>query len=283
MRLLLASLIWLLASAAGPAAAAPSVFVDELTWTELRDALQAGSTTVIIPVGGTEQSGPHIALGKHNVRVKALAGRIAAALGNALVAPVLAYVPEGAVSPPGGHMRFAGTISVPDGAFAGVLDGAARSFRQHGFTDVVLLGDHGGYQPLLKAVAARLNRDWAPPAGRSPVSSPAATRRTAAHAHFIAAYYGLAQTDYVKTLRARGFSDAQIGSHAGLADTSLMLAVDASLVRLDRLPRSAADGVPLGVAGDPRGSAAALGQPGVDAVVAGSVAAIRAAVADARH
>src|SRR3982750_2948896 len=90
-----------------------SVFLDELTWTELRDAIMAGKTTVILPVGGTEQSGPHIVLGKHNVRARVLAGRIAASLGNALVAPVIAYVPEGAIDPPVGHMRFPGMIRIP--------------------------------------------------------------------------------------------------------------------------------------------------------------------------
>ena len=88
---------WLVASclclAVADAAGEPatrSVFLEELTWTELRDDIRAGATTVIVPVGGTEQSGPHMALGKHNVRVKALAARIAESLGNVLVAPVIA-------------------------------------------------------------------------------------------------------------------------------------------------------------------------------------------------
>ena len=89
MRLILIALS-LFAWAAGAHAAPPSVFIEELTWTELRDAQRAGKTTLIIPVGGTEQSGPHLVLGKHNVRVKLLAGRIAETLGNALVAPVVA-------------------------------------------------------------------------------------------------------------------------------------------------------------------------------------------------
>jgi creatinine amidohydrolase len=97
------ALAWaLVAGAAVP----DTVFVDDLTWTELRDAVAAGKTTVIVPIGGTEQNGPHMALGKHNVRVKALAEQIARALGNALVAPVIAYVPEGNVEPPSAHMRF---------------------------------------------------------------------------------------------------------------------------------------------------------------------------------
>src|ERR1700751_470904 len=87
-------------------AAPPGVYLEELTWTELRDAVKAGATTIILPVGGTEQSGPQMALGKHNARVRVLAGRTATALGVTLVAPVLAYVPEGSVSPPSGHMRY---------------------------------------------------------------------------------------------------------------------------------------------------------------------------------
>ena len=111
LRPFLAGLVIGLGGVANAAPAPASVYVEELTWTELRDQLQAGRTTVIVPVGGTEQSGPHIALGKHNVRARVLAGRIATKLGNALVAPVIAYVPEGAVNPPAGHMRFAGTIT----------------------------------------------------------------------------------------------------------------------------------------------------------------------------
>ena len=111
--------LWLFASApAFSAQPADSVFIEELTWVEVRDAIKAGKTTIIFPTGGTEQNGPHMVLGKHNFRVAALSLRIAEKLGNALVAPVVSYVPEGRVSPPTGHMRFAGTISVPGDAFA---------------------------------------------------------------------------------------------------------------------------------------------------------------------
>ena len=93
------------------AQAPDTVFLERMTWDEVRDAIAAGKTTIIIPTGGTEQNGPHMALGKHNVRVTANANTIARRLGNALVAPVMAYVPEGGIDPPTGHMRFAGTIA----------------------------------------------------------------------------------------------------------------------------------------------------------------------------
>src|SRR5262249_34026075 len=107
-----------------------TVFLEKLTWTELRDLMAARKTTIIIPIGGTKQNGPHMALGKHNVRAKALAAKIATQLGNALVAPEIAYVPEGSINPPTGHMRFPGTISVPDDVLTKLLEYAARSFRQ---------------------------------------------------------------------------------------------------------------------------------------------------------
>jgi creatinine amidohydrolase/Fe(II)-dependent formamide hydrolase-like protein len=93
-RLALAIAFAALTVAAAPAHAAASVFVDDQTWTELRDRIASGTTTVIVPVGGSEQSGPHMALGKHNARARALAERVALALGDALVAPVVAYVPK---------------------------------------------------------------------------------------------------------------------------------------------------------------------------------------------
>lgn len=142
--------------------------LEQLTWTELRDRIAAGSETVLVPIGGTEQNGPHIALGKHNLRAQVLAGQIAQALGHALVAPVLAYVPEGAIEPPAGHMRFAGTVSVPEAAFEALLESVARSFKRHGFREVVFLGDHGGYQKNLQHVADKLNREWHAGAASSP-------------------------------------------------------------------------------------------------------------------
>lgn len=258
----MAAILWIATLHHPVWAKSDSVFLEDLTWTEVRDAVHAGTTTIIIPVGGTEQSGPHIALGKHNVRVKVLAGKIAASLGNVLVAPVVAYVPEGTIKPPSGHMRFAGTISVSDDAFKSILNSAARSFKQHGFIDIVLIGDHGGYQSQLKAVATRLNHEWA---------------GTSARAHFIDDYYKAADVDYAKALRAKGWTDKQIGTHAGLADTSLMMAVDAGLVRPKNMLRNFDKGKALGVVGDPGASSAALGQLGVDVIVAKTAAAIRAA------
>src|SRR6266478_9342687 len=138
--------VLLLAAASALAQAPQPVFLDELTSSELRDQVRAGRRTIIIPIGGTEQNGPHMVLGKHNVRVKVLAEKIALALTDTLVAPVMSYVPEGGISPPTSHMRFPGTISIPAQTFQQMLEYDARSLKLHGFRDIVFLGDHGGYQ-----------------------------------------------------------------------------------------------------------------------------------------
>ena len=231
--------------------------LEAMTSVELRERIAHGATTVIVPIGGTEQNGAHMVLGKHNVRAHVLADRIADALGNAIVAPTIAYVPEGSIHPPAAHMKYAGTISVPDAVFEGLLEATARSFKQHGFRDVVFLGDHGGYQSDLAQVAERLNREWA--------------KDPACRAHAPSEYYRITQTAYVAALKAHGVSEAELGSHAGLADTALALAVDPALVRTDKL----AGPYPAGVTGNPKRATAELGELGTRLVVETTVAAIR--------
>jgi creatinine amidohydrolase len=238
------------------ARAADTVFLEELTWTELRDQIRSGKTTVIVPIGGTEQNGPHMALGKHNFRVRHLSEKIARTLGNALVAPVIAYVPEGALAPPTGHMKFPGTITVPEETFDKTLEYAARSLKLAGFHDIVFLGDHGSYQKDEKAVAERLNKEWA----AQPV-----------RVHGIEEYYRASESEFARLLMSKGYREEEVGTHAGLADTSLTLAVDPHLVRTDRLQPGD------GAKGDPRRSSAELGQLGVDLVVTRTADAIRKA------
>jgi creatinine amidohydrolase/Fe(II)-dependent formamide hydrolase-like protein len=234
---------------AAAAHASDTVFLEELTWTELRDQIRAGKTTVIVPIGGTEQNGSHMALGKHNLRVRYLSGKIARALGNALVAPVIAYVPEGGLSPPTGHMRFPGTITVPEEAFDKILEYAARSFKLAGFR-----GDHGSYQKDEKAVAERLNKEWSTQPAR---------------VHGVEEYYRASEAEFGRLLTSKGYREEEVGTHAGLADTSLTLAVDPHLVRTDRLQPGD------GAKGDPTRSSAELGQLGVDLIVTRTVDAIR--------
>ncbi|MED6305113.1 MAG: creatininase family protein, partial [Actinomycetota bacterium] len=151
-----------------------TVFLDELTWTEVRDLVDNGTTTVIIATAGTEQNGPHMVLGKHKFIVSYAAEQIARRLGATLVAPVIAYVPEGSLDPPTGHMRYSGAITLPQEHFMTLLEFTARSLAVHGFTDIVFIGDSGGNQNGMRNVSETLNMEWS---------------GTPSRVHFVGDYY----------------------------------------------------------------------------------------------
>ena len=219
-----------------------SVYLEDLTWPEVRDYLRLGYTTIIVPTGGTEQNGPHLALGKHNAIVRFTAGEIARELGNALVAPVIAYVPEGRIYPPEGNMRFPGTISVSDEALAGVLDGAARSFKQHGFINIIFIGDHGGSQHAMQHVATNLSAEW---------------QTIPNQVLYISNYY---DDNGQKGWAASEGIGGNIQAHAAFADTSELLATDTRLVRRHLIkPYSFNDAKSFGVAGNPSKASASYG------------------------
>ncbi len=196
------------------AASLETVFLEDMTWPEVKAAVEAGARTVIIPTGGTEQNGPHLTLGKHNAIVHHTAGLIAKAVGQTLVAPVVTYVPEGGMDPAEGHMRYAGTLSVRESVFADVLEDAARSLKQHGFTTIAFLGDSGGNQAAQQQVAQSLSQAWGADGVR--VIS-------------LDAYY--ADNHQIDYLHGLGFGSDQIGTHAGLRDTSELLSVKPEWVR----------------------------------------------------
>ena len=231
-----------------------TVFLEELTWTEVRDAINAGTTTVIVPTGGTEQNGPHMVLGKHNFILKHTAEQIARGLGDALVAPVVAYVPEGDLDPPTGHMRFPGTITLPNEYFMKVVEYAARSFRVHGFKDVVLIGDSGGNQNGLKTVSEMLNKEWA---------------NFDIRVHFVSDYYS--GNGFDDWLQSQGETEEDIGRHASIPDTSQLMALDSNLIRMDKRAKST-DMLPSGVMGDPTPASIRYGMKGLELKIEAAVA-----------
>lgn len=137
-----------------------SVWLEELTWLEVRDLLRGGHRTVLVATGGIEQNGPYLALGKHSIILRATMEALARELGNALVAPIISFVPEGDMEPPSSHMRYPGTVSVTQETFRALLTDIARSMKAHGFEHVILLGDSGGNQEGMAAVAAALSEEW---------------------------------------------------------------------------------------------------------------------------
>ena len=147
-------------AAPNPLAAGESLWIEELTYMDVRDQIAAGYTTAIIPTGGIEANGPYLVTGKHNLIMRSLCPAIAADLGNALCAPVVAFVPEGNIDPPSAAMHFPGSINVRDETYRALLDDIASSLKQHGFRSIVLIGDSSGNQRGMAQVADDLNARW---------------------------------------------------------------------------------------------------------------------------
>jgi creatinine amidohydrolase len=227
-----------------PTQAPDTVFIDELTWEETRDALKAGKTTVIVPTGGTEKNGYHMVLGKHNYVVTYAANLMARRLKNALVAPTVQYVPEGDPD-----TSVPGEISLPSPAYDMLLDAAARSLKVHGFTDILFIGDSGGNQAGLTAVANKLNEEW---------------KDGGTKVYALTDYYNTGRDHYrAWLLAAFGYDDQTVGSHAGISDTSQMLFVRPTGIRKDMIkpwggPQDS------GVSGDPAKSTAEIGKMGIE-------------------
>ena len=198
-----------------PIEALDSVWIEELTWMEVRDAIQDGKTTAIVATGGIEQNGPYLATGKHNYVLQGACEGIARELGNALCAPIIKLVPEGNWDPPSSHMRYPGTIGLSNETFQAVLEEVGMSLRTSGFANVVYIGDSGGNQSGMEAAAAALNERWG----------------GEARAHFIPEFYTYsAVREYMETELgiAEGESD---GYHDDYVITSIMTVTDPTSVR----------------------------------------------------
>ena len=149
------------ADAPNPLPLPNTVWLEEMTWMDVRDSLKAGNTTAIIATGGMEPNGPWLVTGKHNYVLKTNCEAIARKLGNALCAPIVEFVPEGRIDPPSGHMRSPGTISLREETFEALLTDIAHSLKMHGFKNIVMIGDSGGNQAGQKAVADKLTVQFA--------------------------------------------------------------------------------------------------------------------------
>src|ERR1044072_3730199 len=144
-----------------PAGKTPdSVFIEDLTWAEVRDLVKAGTTTVIIGTAGTEQKGPHMVDGEHKFVMEWSADKIARAIGKTLVAPVVTYVPEGSWENIGGHMAKPGTITLPDDRFVELPAAAGRRRKPGGSTTILLIGESGGNHNGMRLAAEKLNELW---------------------------------------------------------------------------------------------------------------------------
>jgi creatinine amidohydrolase/Fe(II)-dependent formamide hydrolase-like protein len=238
-----------------------SALIEDLTWTEVRDAIGAGKTTAIYYAGSTEQNGPHMALGKHNFIARYVSQRIAEKLGNALVYPVMPFGPTGDIATKTDHMHFPGSVSVSQDTFGAVAREVALSAIAAGFKNVVLMGDHGGDQEAMKKVAEGLDNECSP---------------KGIHVHYIPDLYYKEKEQMREYLTKRNMA---IDQHAGIDDTSevMFIDMDGKWIRKDKL---APDNGKMGVEGDPTRASPELGKMFIDFKIQDAVAQIRSLVED---
>lgn len=152
-----------------------SLWTEELTTGEIQDRVKAGHTTILIATGGVEDNGPYTVTGKHNYVLQLVLPYIAKQIGNTLIAPIVKFVPEGAIDPkPTSHMLHAGTITVEQATFEALLTDICRSYKVHGFKDIILIGESGGNLTGMEHVAKALNAKW---------------RNTQTRVHYLPEYY----------------------------------------------------------------------------------------------
>ncbi|QLG63188.1 creatininase family protein [Halorarum salinum] len=187
-----------------------SVSLEEMAWPEVESALENGTRTAIVAVGSIEQHGPHLPLNMDTLDGDELSRRIAAELGDALAAPTIRPGCSGH------HMEFPGTITVPAETLMDVIRSYCQSLDDHGFEYIALVPTHGGNFGPVKTIAPEIARELE------------------------AAVISLADLDEHMQLLNDGLSEAGIEYdqdviHAGAAETAMVLAIDETLVRTEKI------------------------------------------------
>jgi creatinine amidohydrolase/Fe(II)-dependent formamide hydrolase-like protein len=194
--------------------AVDTVFLEDMTWLEIRDAMKAGKTTVIVPAGGLEATGPFITLNKHQNMLRAQTDLIARKLGNALVAPAIKYVPED--EPIGMRGPFLGDFNISVAAYKSTLVDICTALRTGGFREIVLIGDHQGAQRGMKEVAEELGPQWA---------------QGPARVHYIAEYYDRTAVNKYVTGEL-GIKEGRGGFGDNYYNTAILMAANPESARL---------------------------------------------------
>ncbi len=123
----------------------------DATWP---DADEAETTLAVLPVGSTEQHGPHAPLGTDHLAAAAVAeAGVDAYDGEVIVAPP---IPVGVAEE---HRQFAGTLWLSEDTFRAAVRETVESLAHHGWNRVVVVNGHGGNTAPLREVCAHLSRD----------------------------------------------------------------------------------------------------------------------------
>jgi creatinine amidohydrolase len=197
-------------SALRPNAARERLFIDQMTWVEVRDAVQAGAKTVILAAGAIEQNGPHLATGKHNFILHVTLPLIARKLGNTLIAPVVPFSPPD--DPEGDY--HAGTIDLSEEVFERILLEVAENLKKSGFTTVLLMGESYGNMRGLESASKKLAKRW---------------QGTPMRVVNVTQYYDNAR--WIKWLDDRGIREVAEGIHDDVRNSSILAVYDPDTLR----------------------------------------------------
>ena len=242
-----------------------TVFMEEMTWMEIRDAMRAGKDTVIVATGGLEQNGPYLVSAKHNIVLRATTEALARRLGNALVSSIIQFVPEGDIDPPSGHMKYPGAISLTAATFEALLTDVASSLKANGFKTIVFIGDSGGNQAGMKKVAETLTAKWS--------ALGAGTR-----IYYVPEYYQYpALQDWIES--SLGIRQVDEGLHDDYAISSMMALVDPLSIRLTQRAARGNDSI-NGVKLSPLSTTQANARKIVDRRVEQTIVALRKAMGE---
>jgi creatinine amidohydrolase/Fe(II)-dependent formamide hydrolase-like protein len=186
--------------------------LEQLTTSELEDAIAAGVTTVVLPIGSVAQHGSHLPLGTDAMLGDELGRRVADRLG-AVLAPTVR------IGCADHHMTFAGTLTLTRDTLRAVAVEIGLSLAKHGFRLIVLLPTQGGNIAATEAAVEDLNDTLEGAVAYSPVTD-----------------IGRDVLEYAigSASRENGVEPSQSGAHAGEWETSVMLALRPELVRRDR-------------------------------------------------
>ena len=230
----------------------------DLTWPELALARTAGRDTAVIPLGATEQHGPHLPFASDTWIADALAARFCARVPEAVAIPAL---PFGCSAE---HAEFPGTLTLGWDTLRALLADLCASLARAGFARVVLFSAHGGNDALLADAAPAL----------AAAAHPARLIVCRDIAQFAAGWH--------RASAAFGVTPDAAGHHAGEFETSLIAGLRPGAVRRAALRPGlgrvgdAAHAVfypslrrraPSGVVGDPRGATATRAVAYLDAWV----------------
>ena len=205
-----------------------SVWIADLTMLEVRDLIEAGSTTALILTGGIEENGPYLTTGKHNNVLEATGESIARALGKTLVAPIVTLEPGNPLRP----NLSPGTIVLSPATYKAVLTDMADSLKSQGFTNVVMVGDSGGNLNPMKEVAATVSTAWA---------------GSGARVHFIPEYYNYADVEAFEE-RELGIHEKMEGLHDDYYISAIIATVNTDAIRMPeriKAGKFVINGVPL--------------------------------------